>query len=126
MKNESGYITALAIMMTLIILSVIAYNVKLLSSEQLFLQERKAWIQSDLYLQMGREDLVDKIKNEGIREGESGTFIYQDGKMQYETIKFSDEVYIFRLEVILNESGRATGFLYYNYVKKEVVKWTVV
>ncbi|WP_257345771.1 competence type IV pilus minor pilin ComGG [Pseudalkalibacillus decolorationis] len=127
MKNESGYITALSIIMTLIILSVMVYNAKLLMSERLFLQAREVWFQTSLHLQSGRKDLISKVRyEEEINDGDFGTFIYPDGRVNYFTTKLSDAIYVFRLEVRLNKSGSAIGLLYYDYVKNEVVKWVVV
>jgi hypothetical protein len=126
MKRESGHMTAIAIIMTLILASVLVYNVKLLSSERSFLYEREAMFRAETYMQMGRNDLLDKIRIDGMHEGETGIFNYPEGNITYKTIKLTEDVFVFQMEVTLNKSGRATAFLYYNDVKNEVVKWVVV
>ncbi|WP_349407771.1 competence type IV pilus minor pilin ComGG [Pseudalkalibacillus sp. SCS-8] len=124
--NQNGYMTALSVMVSLILTSVLLYNIQLLKSERAFIEERIAWFQVDVILQLAREDLLSELRAEALQRDDTGTLMYDSGLVRFSVSSYDPNTYVVRLEAELDDIGKGTGFLYYDYVNKRVLKWVVI
>ncbi|MGP4080915.1 competence type IV pilus minor pilin ComGG [Pseudalkalibacillus sp. R45] len=126
MKEEGGYMTAFSIIISLILLSVTMYNIKILDSERQFHEKRLIWFKADVTLELARDEVFNNLLSGNIQADDEGSLSFPYGIVDYKVTQMPDDIYAVRFDLQLNESGRKTGLLYYNYVNQEVVQWMVV
>ncbi|WP_261129428.1 competence type IV pilus minor pilin ComGG [Bacillus sp. Marseille-Q3570] len=126
MKQEGGYMTAFSIIISLILISVTIYNIKILESERQFHVKRLIWFKADVTLELARDEVFNDLLSGNIQADDQGSLSFDYGIVDYNVTLMPDDIYAVRFDLRLHNSGRKTGLLYYNYVNREVVQWKVV
>ncbi|WP_408006739.1 competence type IV pilus minor pilin ComGG [Pseudalkalibacillus sp. A8] len=126
MRREGGYITAFSIIISLILISVTLFNIRILDSERKFLKKRVVWFKVNVTLELARGEVFDGLQSGSLRSGDDGSLTFQDGTAGYLVTQISEEVYAVHFNVQIDDTGKGAGLMYYNYVNKEVIQWVVM
>ncbi|WP_221565528.1 competence type IV pilus minor pilin ComGG [Alkalihalobacillus sp. TS-13] len=118
--------TAFSIIISLILISVTIYNIKILDSERQFHEKRLIWFKADVTLELARDEVFNNLLSGNIQADDEGSLSFKYGIVDYNVTLMPDDIYVVRFDLRLDKSGRNTGLLYYNYVNQEVVHWMVV
>jgi hypothetical protein len=124
--RQDGYMTALSVMLSIILVSVTLYNIQILNSEREFIQTRISWLQTHTLLQIAREEVLEELRADQLRHGDQRTLTFSTGSVDYTVSEHRQDIFMIKFDVRGTEFGKGTGLLYYDYVNHIVFQWVVV
>ncbi|MCF6137883.1 competence type IV pilus minor pilin ComGG [Pseudalkalibacillus berkeleyi] len=124
--KQAGYMTALSVMLSFILVSVLVANIRILNSERALIETRMSWFQTNIMIQLAREELMDQLRANTLQSGDEGIFTYSNGKVSYYITEEQQGVFRIRFEAVGKRNGKGTSLLYYDYANQEVIQWVVV
>ncbi|OZM57658.1 hypothetical protein CIB95_04615 [Lottiidibacillus patelloidae] len=122
MRNEHGFITPFALAIVLIFTVYCSYQLQLLKSEQLFLNEMEKMIVLETLMQRGIVDIISEI-NTRPSQSFSGTFTYEDGQVNYNISFENESMYVVTMSVAIVSGTVRNATFHYDNIQKTVIEW---
>ncbi|MGO4887137.1 competence type IV pilus minor pilin ComGG [Anaerobacillus sp. MEB173] len=124
MNNEKGFVTPVTLILSLLLFSLLFYQVQQYTVEKRFLKEQEEILTMDALMQMGVVDIIDIIGAfDTPPQTLTGQLRYVKGNVHYVIAPGTEERLSVKLECVTNNGRKRNIEIFYDIISSDIIDW---